>query len=209
MFYGFLANHREQQAREARERGDLEERVLELEEAARDAWWNCTRTEHQALIEEGEAGPYEWSEPSVPPDSDEEDPVEQAMRMELTDEVRARTLAEVRRRLAEEDNTDQQMEMLERALTGLQPDIEAEPSAPPDSDAEGDRMITELHRRLREDGNNDQQMELLEQAMRVELMDQRELNTEAERREFRRRLVAHMRDREDALRSPSPSERSV
>ena len=70
-------------------------------------------------------------------------------------------------------------------------------------------MITELHRRLREDDNNDQQMELLEQAMRVELMDQRQLDTEAERREFRRRLVAHMQDRDDALRSPSSSERSV
>ena len=70
-------------------------------------------------------------------------------------------------------------------------------------------MVTELYRRLREDDNNDQQMELLEQGMRVELMDQRQLHTEAERGEFRRRLVAHMQDREDALRSLSPSERSV
>ena len=181
----------------------------ELEEAARDARWQAARADHQALLEEGEAGPIERSEPSVPPDSDAEDAVEQAMRMELTEEVRARTLAEVRRRLAEEDNTDQQMEMLERALLGLQPAIEAEPSEPPDSDAEGVRMVTELHRRLREDDNNDQQMELLEQALRVELMDRRQLDTEADRREFRRRLVAHMQDREDALRSPSPSERSA
>ena len=70
-------------------------------------------------------------------------------------------------------------------------------------------MVAELHRRLREDDNDDQQMELIEQALRVELMDQSQLDTEAERREFRRRLVAHMEDRSDALRSPSPSERSV
>ena len=137
VFYGFLANHREQEAREA-----PAHQARELEDAARHAWWNSTRAEHQALIEFGEAGPVEWSEPS-------------------------------------------------------------------DSDAEGDRMVMEIRRRLREDDNNDQQMELLEQAMRVELMDQRHLDTEAERGEFRRRLVAHMQDRGDALRSPSPSERSA
>ena len=70
-------------------------------------------------------------------------------------------------------------------------------------------MVTELRRRLREDNNNDQQMELLEQGMRVELMDRRQLHTEAERGEFRRRLVAHMQSRTDALRTPSPSEQSV
>ena len=134
VFYGFLANHRELQAREA-----PAPRARELEEAARDAWWDATRAERQALIEEGEAGPAEWSDPAEPPDSD----------------------------------------------------------------AEGDRMVTELRRRLREDDNNDQQMELLEQAMRVELMDRRDLDTEAERVEFRRRLVAHLEHRADALRTPS------
>ena len=181
----------------------------ELEEAARDARWQAARADHQALLEEGEAGPIERSEPSVPPDSDAEDAVEQAMRVELTEEVRTRALAEVRRRLAEEDNTDQQMELLERALRSLQPAMEMLAEVPFDTDAENVRMVTELHRRLRADDNTDQQMELLEQAMRVELMDRHQLNTEAERREFRRRLVAHMEAREDALRSPSPSERSA
>ena len=152
VYFGFLANHREQQAREARERGESEARVHELEEAARAAWWNRTRNEHRALIEEGSTRSLEH-----------------------------------------------------RALT----EEWSEPPEPADSDAEGDRMVAELHRRLREDGNDDQQMELIEQAMRVELMDQSQLDTGAERREFRRRLVAHMEDRSDALRSPSPSEQSV
>ena len=152
------------------------------------------------------------------PDSDAADAAEQARRGERTgeqamltvqEEVHARVLAEIRRRLAEEDNTDQQMELLERALRSLQPAVEMLAEVPFDTDAENVRMVTELHRRLRADGNTDQQMELLEQAMRVELMDRHQLDTEAERREFRRRLVAHMQDREDALRSPSPSERSA
>ena len=131
VFAGWLAHQREQEAREA-----PAHQARELEDAARHAWWNSMRAEHQALVEEGEAGPVEWSEPS-------------------------------------------------------------------DSDAEGDVMVAEIRRRLREDDNNDQQMELLEQAMRVELMDQRDLDTEAERVEFRRRLVAHPEHRADALRTPS------
>ena len=71
-------------------------------------------------------------------------------------------------------------------------------SGPPDSDAEGDRMVAETHSRLRAFDLNDQQMELLEQA----LLDH-ERDAAARRVEFRRRLVAHLESRADALRTPS------
>ena len=126
VFFGMLASHREQEAREA-----SAHQAPEMEDAVWRAQWHRMHAEHQALIEAGEAGPYEWSEPS-------------------------------------------------------------------DSDAEGDRMVAEIRRRLQEDDNNDQQMELLEQALLG-----RERDTDAERVEFRRRLVAHLESRADALRTPS------
>ena len=108
------------------------------------------------------------------------------------------------------DTTDAGRERVEPEPSSLEAEDRPPTRTPPSSsDAEGDRMVTELRRRLRENNNNDQQMELLEQGMRVELMDRRQLHTDAERGEFLRRLVAHMQSRADALRTPSPSEQSV
>ena len=205
-FYGFLATHRGQQAREARERGESAERVQELEEAARTAGWNRVRTEHQALLEAA------LRAATTAPEPPEQPPTLQPLEPEPSS-----LEAEDRRRA-----TMPALQMGDWANPGpygrppwTNPDaMEAEDrpptrTPPSGSDAEGDRMVTELRRRLRENNNNDQQMELLEQGMRVELMDRRQLHTEAERGEFRRRLVAHMQSRTDALRTPSPSEQSV
>ena len=56
LFYGFLASHREQQAREARGEGGVGSVNLristprEVEEALRDAQWRAARADHQALL---------------------------------------------------------------------------------------------------------------------------------------------------------------
>ena len=71
-------------------------------------------------------------------------------------------------------------------------------SEPSGSDAEGDRLVAEAHHRLRTFDLNDQQMVLLEQA----LLDH-ERDAADRRVEFRRRLVAHLESRADALRTLS------
>ena len=181
MVAGWLAHQREQEALEA-----PTHQARALEASAWAARWRQARAEfqmavHDAGVMASEAGPGTG-------------PVGEAV---LLDRYR-RILAGVE---AEVTETRRIMEVEVGPAAGAGP-------ADSDSEAEGERMVAELHRRMRASAANDHQLELLEQSLVVELMDQRGLHTDAERVEFRRRLIAHMNQRQDAFRTPSDSEQS-